>query len=302
MQGKKNWGSSMLKSMTAFARVQGSNDSGEIVWEIKSVNHRYLEPGFKLPEDFKLLEPDIRQRIGGYIKRGKLEISLRYKLNQQAQTAIQLNEEMVRSLRLVERAVLTIVHEGNTLSVADILQWPGVVQEADKDFRPLQQLALGCLDEALQQLVANRQREGAALHEMIASRCAQVSEIVKKLQQRRPEVLDAMRQKWLSQLQDKLADWKEKGNPDRLEQELLMLAQKLDVEEELDRLVAHVNEIEQVLQRDEPVGRRLDFLMQELNREANTLSSKSQDTQTTRLAVDLKVLIEQMREQVQNIE
>jgi len=292
----------MLKSMTAFARVQGSNDSGEIVWEIKSVNHRYLEPGFKLPEDFKLLEPDIRQRIGGYIKRGKLEISLRYKLNQQAQTAIQLNEEMVRSLRLVERAVLTIVHEGNTLSVADILQWPGVVQEADKDFRPLQQLALGCLDEALQQLVANRQREGAALHEMIASRCAQVSEIVKKLQQRRPEVLDAMRQKWLSQLQDKLADWKEKGNPDRLEQELLMLAQKLDVEEELDRLVAHVNEIEQVLQRDEPVGRRLDFLMQELNREANTLSSKSQDTQTTRLAVDLKVLIEQMREQVQNIE
>ena len=292
----------MLKSMTAFARVQQSNDSGEIVWEIKSVNHRYLEPGFKLPEDFKSLEPEIRQKIGRYVSRGKIEFSLRYKLHRTAQTAIQLNADMVTSLRQVEREVLNIVHEGNSLSVAEILQWPGVVDEADKDFKPLQTLALQSLDEALQQLVDNRQREGAALLEMIASRCRQVSDIVKQVQQRRPEVLQAMRDKWTSQLTDKLADWAEKGNPDRLEQELVMLAQKLDVEEELDRLNAHVNEVEQVLQRDEPVGRRLDFLMQELNREANTLSSKSQDAETTRLAVDLKVLIEQMREQVQNIE
>ena len=292
----------MLKSMTAFARVQQGNDNGEIVWEIKSVNHRYLEPGFKLPEDFKALEPDIRQLIGRYVKRGKLEFSLRYKLNQQAQTAIQLNGEMVKSLRQIEREVLNIVHDGDSLSVAEILQWPGVIDEADKDFKPLQELALASLDEALQQLVANREREGAALLEMIASRCKQVREIAEKVQQRRPQVLQAMREKWISQLEDKLADWADKGNPDRLEQELVMLAQKLDVEEELDRLIAHVNEVEQVLQRDEPVGRRLDFLMQELNREASTLSSKSQDGETTRLAVDLKVLIEQMREQVQNIE
>jgi len=292
----------MLKSMTAFAREQQSNDSGEIVWEIKSVNHRYLEPGFKLPEDFRQLEPAVRQQIGQYVKRGKLEFSLRYKLNRQAQTAIQLNEEMVKSLRQVEREVLNIVHEGDSLSVANILQWPGVVEEADKNFQPLQELALAALPQALQQLVDNRAREGAALLTMIATRCTQVRDIVEKVQQRRPEVLQAMRQKWTSQLEDKLADWAEKANPDRLEQELVMLAQKLDVEEELDRLIAHVNEVEQVLQRDEPVGRRLDFLMQELNREANTLSSKSQDAETTRCAVDLKVLIEQMREQVQNIE
>ncbi|MBC8478450.1 YicC family protein [bacterium] len=292
----------MLKSMTAFARVQQSNDSGEIVWEIKSVNHRYLESGFKLPEDFRSLEPEVRRRIAQHIQRGKLDIGLRYKLNKSVQTSVQLNVDLVKNLRKVEREVLAIVHEGHSLSVADILRWPGVVDEADKDFRPLQELALQGLTEALEQLVDSREREGAALYEMIASRCRQLSDIVDRVQQRRPEVLDAMRQKWTAQLEDKLANWTELADSGRLEQELVVLAQKIDVEEELDRLKAHVQEVEQVLDRDEAVGRRLDFLMQELNREANTLSSKSQDTETTRLAVDLKVLIEQMREQVQNIE
>jgi len=292
----------MLKSMTAFSRVQQSNDSGDIVWEIKSVNHRYLEPAFKLPDDFKQLEPEVRQQLGQYLKRGKIDISLRYKLNKKSQTSIQLNAEMVKNLRQVEQEVLTIVHEGHSLAVADILRWPGVVDETDKDFKPLQKLALQSLDETLEQLVDNRVREGKALYEMIASRCKQVTEIVKKVQQRRPEVLQSMREKWSAQLEDKLANWSDSADSGRLEQELVMLAQKLDVEEELDRLIAHVAEVEQVLDRDEAVGRRLDFLMQELNREANTLSSKSQDTETTRLAVDLKVLIEQMREQVQNIE
>ncbi len=292
----------MIKSMTAFSRVQESNDSGEIVWELKSVNHRYLEPGFKLPEDFRALEPEIRQRLGKYLKRGKVDISLRYKLAAKAQTAITLNAELVKSLRKVEHEVLTIVHEGHSLSVADILRWPGVVDEMEKDFTPLKELALASLDAALQQLAENREREGAALREMIASRCSQLAEIVRQIQQRRPEVLEAMRQKWTSQLNDKLAQWSDSTDPGRLEQELVLLAQKIDVEEELDRLLAHVQEVEQVLERDEAIGRRLDFLMQELNREANTLSSKSQDTETTRMAVDLKVLIEQMREQVQNIE
>ena len=292
----------MLKSMTAFSRVQQSCENGEIVWEIKSVNHRYLEPGFKLPDDFKQLEPEIRQRLGKCISRGKLDINLRYKLERQAADTIQLNKEIVKTLRKVEQDVLAIVHEGQSLSVSDILRWPGVVDEADRDFKPLQQLALDSLDEALTQLVANREREGAAIHEMISSRCHQVSDIVKQVQQRRPEVLEAMRQKWSNQLNDKLATWAETADNGRLEQELAMLAQKIDVEEELDRLQAHVSEVDAVLERDEAVGRRLDFLMQELNREANTLSSKSQDTETTRLAVDLKVLIEQMREQVQNIE
>jgi len=292
----------MLKSMTAFARVQQSNDSGEIVWEIKSVNHRFLEPGFKLPDDFKSLEPEIRQQLGRYASRGKVDFSLRYKLNKEVVSSIQLNADLVKNLRKVEREVLTIVHEGHSLSVADILRWPGVVDEADKDFKPLHELAMLSLGEALQQLVESREREGSALKEMIATRCQQVTEIVVKVQQRRPQMLEAMQQKWTSQLSEKLASWSDTADSGRLEQELAILAQKIDVEEELDRLQAHVKEVEQVLERDEAVGRRLDFLMQELNREANTLSSKSQDTETTKLAVDLKVLIEQMREQVQNIE
>lgn len=292
----------MIRSMTAFSRVQQGNDNGEIVWELKSVNHRYLEPGFKLPEEFRSLEPDIRQQLARYLKRGKIDISLRYKLHNKIQTSIQLNADLVKSLRKVEREVLTIVHEGHSLSVADILRWPGVVDELDKDFTPLKELALTSLDTALKQLLESREREGKALYEMISSRCLQAGEIVKQVQKRRPEVLQGIRQKWESQMNDKLASWAESADPARLEQELVILAQKMDIEEELDRLLAHIEEVNQVLQRDEAIGRRLDFLMQELNREANTLSSKSQDTITTKFAVDLKVLIEQMREQVQNIE
>jgi uncharacterized protein (TIGR00255 family) len=292
----------MLKSMTAFSRVQEGNEAGEIVWEIKSVNHRYLEPGFKLPDDFRSLEPDIRQLIGRYLKRGKVDLGLRYKLADKAQTGIRLNTDLVNNLRQVEREVLTIVHEGHSLSVADILRWPGVVDEMERDFAPLRDLAMSSLEQAMQQLLESREREGAALHEMIASRCAQMREIVQSVQARRPQMMQAIHDKWSAQLNDKLAQWSESADTGRLEQELALLAQKIDVEEELDRLLAHINEVEQVLERDEPIGRRLDFLMQELNREANTLSSKSQDTESTRMAVDIKVLIEQMREQVQNIE
>jgi uncharacterized protein (TIGR00255 family) len=292
----------MLKSMTAFSRVQLSCDSGDIVWEIKSVNHRYLEPGFKLPEEFKMLEPEVRQILGQYIQRGKLDISLRYKLNRSAPSSVRLNEEMVKNLRAVEQDVLKIVHEGQSLGVSDILRWPGVVEESEVDFKPLQDLALSGIEQALQQLLENREREGKALHEMIASRCQQVADIVEQVKQRRPEMMEAIRNRWASQLEDRLAQWSESADAGRLEQELAILAQKIDVEEELDRLQTHVKEVQKVLGREEAIGRRLDFLMQELNREANTLSSKSQDAETTKLSVDLKVLIEQMREQVQNIE
>lgn len=292
----------MLKSMTAFSRVQLTCDSGDIVWEIKSVNHRYLEPGFKLPEEFKALEPEVRQMLGKYIQRGKLDISLRYKLNRSAPSSIRLNEEMVKNLRQVEQEVLKIVHEGHSLSVSDILRWPGVVEESEVDFKPLQDLAISGIEQAFEQLTESREGEGKALEEMIVSRCQQVSEIVQQVKQRRPEVNDAIRARWVTQLEERLAQWSESADPGRLEQELTILAQKIDVEEELDRLQTHIKEVEKVLKRNEAVGRRLDFLMQELNREANTLSSKSQDAETTRLSVDLKVLIEQMREQVQNIE
>ncbi|MCP4769433.1 MAG: YicC family protein [Gammaproteobacteria bacterium] len=292
----------MIRSMTAFARVQESNDAGSITWELRSVNHRFLEPGIKLPEEFRHLEPEIRKLLGRYLTRGKVDLSLRYKVDQQQQSKIGLNEDILRSLREVEQQVLNIVHEGSKLSVSDILSWPGVISESERDFTGLHQLAMSCLDSALQQLQQSREDEGGALEEMIRSRCSQVGDIVAEVRKHRPELIIALREKWESALDEKLQQWRESANENRLEQELVMLAQKLDVEEELDRLDTHIAEVTNVLERDEAVGRRLDFLMQELNREANTLGSKSQDSVTTQQAVDLKVLIEQMREQVQNIE
>jgi uncharacterized protein (TIGR00255 family) len=292
----------VLRSMTAFARVQETCDAGTLTWEIRSVNHRYLEPGLKLPEDFKSLEPEIRKLLAQYLKRGKIDIGLRYKLNDASLGEIRLNEDIVHRLRQVEQDVLNIVHEGSKLSVADILGWPGVIAETENDMSPLILIALESLEKTLQQLVETRETEGSALTKMIGSRCTQVSNIVKQLRTHRPQMLASMREKWETSLNEKLKQWRENADTGRLEQELVILAQKLDVDEELDRIDTHITEVEKVLKRKEAVGRRLDFLMQELNREANTLGSKSQDSQTTQWSVDLKVLIEQMREQVQNIE
>jgi uncharacterized protein (TIGR00255 family) len=288
--------------MTAFARVQQSNDAGAITWELRSVNHRYLEPGLKLPEEFRQLEPEVRKLVGQYLTRGKIDLSLRYKIDAQQQGEIALNESMVDRLREVEQQVLNIVHEGSKMSVSDILSWPGVISEGERDLTGLHQLALACLEAALAQLQESRETEGSALEEMIRSRCRQISEIVAEVRKHRPQMVAALREKWEAALDEKLQQWREAASESRLEQELVMLAQKLDIDEELDRLDTHIAEVLKVLDRDEAVGRRLDFLMQELNREANTLGSKSQDSVTTQQAVDLKVLIEQMREQVQNIE
>jgi uncharacterized protein (TIGR00255 family) len=288
--------------MTAFARVQQSNEAGSITWELRSVNHRYLEPAIKLPDEFRQLEPEIRKLLGNFLTRGKIDLSLRYKIDQQLPSKVSLNENIVRSLREVEQKVLNIVHEGSKLSVSDILSWPGVISEGERDLSALLQLSTACLEAALTQLQESREAEGSALEEMIRSRCRQVSDIVAEVRKQRPALIVALRDKWVAALDEKMQQWRDSANESRLEQELVMLAQKLDVEEELDRLDTHIAEVLNVLDRDEAVGRRLDFLMQELNREANTLGSKSQDGVTTQQAVDLKVLIEQMREQVQNIE
>jgi len=298
----KQGNSNVIRSMTAFARVQESNKAGSIVWELRSVNHRYLEPSIKMPEDFRQLEPEVRKLVTKYLDRGKVDLGLRYKLDEQQQGEINLNEDIVLNLRKVEQQVLNIVHEGSKLSVADILGWPGVIADVERDFSSLHTLALSTLESALKQLQQGRETEGQALEELIRSRCAQISEIVAELRKTRPEMMAALREKWETNLDEKLQQWRENASESRLEQELVMLAQKLDVDEELDRLDTHIAEVLNVLERDEAVGRRLDFLMQELNREANTLGSKSQDSATTQHAVDLKVLIEQMREQVQNIE
>ena len=288
--------------MTAFARVQQSNEAGAIIWELRSVNHRYLESAIRLPDEFRQLEPEMRKLLGTYLTRGKVDLGLRYKLDQEQQGKINLNPEIVMKLREVEQQVLNIVHEGSKLSVSDILGWPGVISEAERDLSVFNELTMNCLKSALEQLVEGRNTEGAALEELIRSRCGQISDIVTELRKHRPEMMVALRSKWEANLDEKFKQWRETANENRLEQELVMLAQKLDVDEELDRLDTHITEVLNVLERDEAVGRRLDFLMQELNREANTLGSKSQDSATTQLAVDLKVLIEQMREQVQNIE
>lgn len=292
----------MLRSMTAFARVQETCDAGTLTWEIRSVNHRYLEPGLKLPDDFKSLEPEVRKLLAQYLKRGKIDIGLRYKIDDASQGEIRLNEDIVHRLRQVEQDILNIVHAGSKLSVADILGWPGVIADPEKDMSPLVSTALESLEKALQELVETRETEGSALAKMISSRCTQISNIVKQLRAHRPEMLASMRLKWETNLNEKLKQWSESADTGRLEQELVILAQKLDVDEELDRIDTHIAEVKKVLKRKEAVGRRLDFFMQELNREANTLASKSQDSQTTQWSVDLKVLIEQMREQVQNIE
>jgi uncharacterized protein (TIGR00255 family) len=288
--------------MTAFARVQESCDSGTLTWEIRSVNHRYLEPGLKLPDDFKSLEPEIRKLLSQYLNRGKVDIGLRYQLVDSGEGEIRLNETIVHQLRQIEQEILNIVHEGSKLSVANILGWPGVISDSERDLSPLVSLALGSLENTLKQLVEARETEGRALAKMINSRCKKISKIVQKLRAHQPTIMASMREKWELNLTEKLKQWSADADHGRLEQELVMLAQKLDVDEELDRIDTHITEVEKVLQRDEAVGRRLDFLMQELNREANTLGSKSQDSQTTQWSVDLKVLIEQMREQVQNIE
>ena len=292
----------MLKSMTAFARVEDRNDLGSVTWEIRSVNHRYLEPGFKIPEDFRAIEVEARKLVAKSLTRGKVDIGLRFKLNPDVSGKISVNVDMLERLRVVEQEVLRVVHSGTKLSVSDILSWPGVIDNNDKDLTALHKLALKALKAGLKELVDVRSTEGEAIFDMLQSRCNQVSGIVAKLREHRPGIVKSMRERWENAMSDKLKQWRETANENRLEQELLIMAQKLDVDEELDRLDTHIAEVLNVLDRPEAVGRRLDFLMQELNREANTLGSKSQDGETTQLAVDLKVLIEQMREQVQNIE
>jgi len=288
----------MIRSMTAFARSERVSEWGTITWELRSVNHRYLEPFIRMPESFRLLEPEVRERLTRYLSRGKTECNLKFQAAGEALTAISLNRPLAQKLLDVAAELQTVLGDEQALRLGDVLRWPGVVNDAEPDLEPLQGQILDALEQALSELVATRVREGERIAVMIRQRCEQMGEHVQIVRQRRPEVLARQREK----LQARLSEFNVPADTDRIEQELVIAAQKLDVAEELDRLDAHLQEITQVLKRKEPVGRRLDFLMQELNREANTLSSKSADTETTRSAVDLKVLIEQMREQIQNIE
>ena len=288
----------MTNSMTAFAREEYRGDLGEMNWEIRSVNHRYLEAFLRLPEELRVLETAVRERLAARLGRGKLDVSLKFKPGVDSEAGIRVNHRMVEQLVAADVEVANMLHVDSYLKPMDLLRWPGVLQEQEQDFTPVKQQAMELLETTLDSLVANRQREGERLGEIVRQRCRSLQEQVGRVRELMPEVLQGVRTKIRERLQEVLNELDET----RLEQEMTLLAQRLDVDEEMDRLEGHLEEVERVLESDEPVGRRLDFFMQELNREANTLSSKSNNLEVTRIAVEMKVLIEQMREQIQNIE
>lgn len=290
----------MVNSMTAFARHTESGAQGQLTWELRSVNHRYLEPHFRIPDNFRELEPALRELLKKHLGRGKVECSLKVQ-GEQNETAIQLNPTRLEELQQALQQVAGIATNARPASQLELLAWPGVLDTTPADNKSLLKTAMTGFEACVKQIQNSRAREGSSLAELITQRLDTMSELVEQVEAHLPDALAAQRQQLQTRLGDLLSE--ESGaNPDRLEQEMVMLAQKADVAEELDRLKTHINEVKDILTRNEPIGRRLDFMMQELNREANTLSSKALTTETTRSAVDLKVLIEQMREQVQNIE
>jgi uncharacterized protein (TIGR00255 family) len=287
----------MITSMTAFARASAQFDWGNVVWEMRSVNHRYLDISFKMPEAQRGLEMELRERMREHIGRGKVECSLRLQRHGGGAQGLAINQQILQQVIGACREIEQQIGDAGRPNPLALLQWPGVLNETD-DNDIVQAAVLKCFNEALQQLSESRLREGEKLAELIDSRITTVAEITGVVREQMPAIIAAQQQK----LRDKLAEFKADLDHSRLEQEFVYLAQRADVAEELDRLVTHVGEVRRVLKKGGACGRRLDFLMQELNREANTLSSKSQVSDTTQAAVDLKVLIEQMREQVQNIE
>jgi len=288
----------MTTSMTSFTRCSDEQEWGTLVWEIRSVNHRYLDAIIKLPEELRSLENVVRKQMAESIKRGKVECGLRYYPAENQQTEIHVNQSYADAILKACQQVGKKLHQPSEMDVLELLKWPGVIIEPEADLKPVMDAAKILFDTALNDLVSARKSEGQRLQAFIVERCETMKNIVLSERNRRPQLLEQTREKLLKRLEELKADY----DKDRFEQELAYIAQKMDVDEELDRLQSHFTEIENIFKRNEPVGRRLDFLMQELNREANTLGSKSTDIETTQASVELKVLIEQMREQVQNIE
>lgn len=284
--------------MTAFARQEQQTEQGSLTWEIRSVNHRYLEVALRLDEKFRPLEMKIRKLFSDKLGRGKVDAVLRYKAPEQQQASLEVDNELAKSVVNSCEQLANIADNAAPLDMLKVLQWPGVIISNPLDQAALNKAVMSSLKLAIDELIVTRETEGSALQTMIEQRCNDINIIAIDVRERMPEILAQHRQRLL----DRVAELQINLDAERLEQEMVVLAQKSDVAEELDRLQSHIVEVENVLKRDEPIGRRLDFLMQELNREANTLASKSIDSGTTRHSVDLKVLIEQMREQIQNIE
>jgi uncharacterized protein (TIGR00255 family) len=284
--------------MTGFARQSAESEFGTLTWELRTVNHRYLDVQFRLPEELRPKEQAFKQQVSAVLGRGKVECSLHMRRSFDKKAEMQLDMDLVHILRDRVAEISNEIPGVAPLSPIDVLRWPGVIAEPEVDAEPLIAEAGVLLDATLEAMKSMRASEGERIAAMLETRCADIAAIAASVRKRMPEVLDAVRAKQRERIEriDVEAD------PARLEVELALLAQKLDIDEELDRLESHLVEIRQALHSGDPVGRRLDFLMQELNREANTLGSKSADAETTKAAVELKVLVEQMREQIQNVE
>lgn len=288
----------MIRSMTAFARQEDAGAWGAITWELRSVNSRYLDVNTRLPEDFRVLEPIVRDHVSARVSRGKLDCTLRFQPGAEQVAHFSVNTELVSRLAGALNQIGHQIDQSSTPSAIDIMRWPGVIEASAPDVDIVAEEVLRVLDTALSELVDTRMREGQKISELLAQRCQEVDSIVQQIQVELPMMQRLTRERLFS----RLTEVSDKLDNDRLEQEMVIFAQKMDVSEELERLATHVVEVRRVLAQDKPVGRRLDFLMQEMNREANTLGSKAVHAHTTQASVELKVFIEQMREQIQNIE
>lgn len=287
----------MIHSMTAYARIEHKADWGTASWEIRSVNQRYLETYLRLPEQFRSLEPVLRDRLRKRLNRGKVEVNLRYELSDQQGTQLNMNQDLALQLLQAANWVKQQAGQGE-LNPVDILRWPGVMSSSEQDMDAIAAELLKAFDGAVDQFIEARGREGSAIKEMLLTRLDAVEAQIAIVREHMPKVMEWQREK----LSNRLAEIQGELDPARLEQEMVLLAQKQDVAEEMDRLEAHVAEARRILSKGGSEGRRLDFMMQEFNRESNTLASKSISSEITAAAVELKVLIEQMREQIQNVE
>jgi uncharacterized protein (TIGR00255 family) len=288
----------MIRSMTAYAQREEATPAGLVVWELRSVNHRYLELSLRLPDELRALEPRLRERVGSRIQRGKIDLSGRLRSTQEQTAGLALNVALAQELARMSRELAAHAPDLAPGTRIEALAWPGMILAPEQDLASLHDATANAFDRALDDFIAGREREGVRLRGFLLERIATVESIVAQVRGWLPEIRTALR----ARLDARLADLKTPLDPGRLEQELVLGLQKIDVDEELDRLTAHIAEARRILDRPEPAGRRLDFLLQEFNREANTLASKSVDQRTSQAGVELKVLIEQLREQVQNIE
>lgn len=287
----------MIYSMTAFARLEVKKDWGDAVWEIRSVNQRYLENFFRLPEQFRGSENTLREKLRQSLTRGKIECSLRIETKKQTNAELNLNKELANQVIQSLQWIKTQAGEGD-INLTDVLRYPGVVEAQEQDLDAISQDLLTAFDDLLTDFIAMRGREGEKLNDIIQQRLDAIAVEAEKVRSQMPAVLQWQRERLLQRFEDAQINL----DPQRVEQEMILLAQRVDVAEELDRLQMHVKETTNILKKGGAVGRKLDFMMQELNRESNTLASKSINADITASAVELKVLIEQMREQIQNLE